>query len=76
MHGTLTLHGESKAVNLDVRISKIGENGYSEPPVGFSATAIIKRSDFGITYYLPLLPDEIRLEIGTQANIAKAPAGK
>jgi len=30
---------------------------------GFSATATIKRSDFGMTYGLPVIPDNIKLEI-------------
>jgi polyisoprenoid-binding protein YceI len=76
VHGTLTLHGVSKAVDLDVRINKIGENYSKVPTAGFSASATIKRSDFGITYFLPVLPDEIRLEIETEANSASAPTSK
>jgi polyisoprenoid-binding protein YceI len=76
VHGTLTLHGVSKAVDLDVRINKLGENYNKVPTAGFSATATIKRSDFGITYFLPVLPDEIRLEIETEANSASAPTSK
>jgi polyisoprenoid-binding protein YceI len=73
VHGTLTMHGVSKPVDLDVRINKFGENGHKEPTAGFSATTTIKRSDFGITYYVPILPDEIRLEIETEAIIPSAP---
>ena len=73
VHGTLTMHGVSKPEDLDVRINKVGENGHKEPTAGFSATTTIKRSDFGITYYVPILPDEIRLEIETEAIIPSAP---
>jgi polyisoprenoid-binding protein YceI len=76
VHGTLTLHGVSKAVDLDVRINKLGENYNKVPTAGFSATTTIKRSDFGITFFLPMLPDEIRLEIETEANSASAPTNK
>jgi polyisoprenoid-binding protein YceI len=67
------MHGVSKPEDLDVRINKVGENGHKEPTAGFSATTTIKRSDFGITYYVPILPDEIRLEIETEAIIPSAP---
>lgn len=63
----------SKAVDLEVRINKLGENYNKVPTAGFSATATIKRSDFGITFFLPILPDEIRLEIEAEANHASAP---
>ena len=31
--------------------------------VGFEATGVIKRSDFGVTKYLPLVGDDVRLTI-------------
>jgi polyisoprenoid-binding protein YceI len=37
--------------------------------VGFSATAQIKRSDFGITYGIPNVPDEVDLEIQAEAQV-------
>lgn len=73
VHGTLTMHGVSKPEDLNVRINKVGVNAYKEPTAGFSATATIKRSDFGMTFYVPILPDEIRLEIETEAIIPSAP---
>ena len=73
VHGTLTLHGIAKAVDLDVRLNKLGDNYMKVPTAGFSATTTIKRSDFGITFFLPVLPDEVRLEIEAEANIASAP---
>jgi len=69
VHGTLTLHGVSKPVDLNVRLNKIGENIMKQPTVGFSAAAVIKRSDFGITTYLPALGDEVRLDIESEANL-------
>jgi len=35
---------------------------------GFSATATLKRSDFGINAYLPGLGDEVKLTIEVEAN--------
>ena len=69
VHGTLTLHGVSKPVDLNVRLNKIGANFMNKPTVGFSAAATIKRSDFGITTYLPALGDDVRLDIESEANL-------
>ncbi len=70
VEGTLTLHGVTKPVTLDVVLNKIGVNMFKKKTAGFSATTTIKRSDFGMTTYLPGLGDEIRLEIESEANIA------
>jgi polyisoprenoid-binding protein YceI len=37
---------------------------------GFSATASIKRSDFGIANYVPAVSDEINLNIEVEAQLA------
>ena len=47
--GTLTLHGVSKPVVLAVRLNKLGENFFHVQTAGFSASATLKRSDFGMT---------------------------
>jgi len=36
---------------------------------GFDATATIKRSDFGISNYVPNVSDEIELSISTEAMV-------
>jgi len=72
VHGTLTLHGVSKPVDLTVKLNKIGENMMKKPTAGFTATATIKRSDFGMTTYLPALGDEIKLDIESEANMEPA----
>jgi len=69
VHGTLTLHGVSKPVALTVKLNQMGPNMMKKPTAGFSATATIKRSDFGMTAYLPALGDEINLDIESEANM-------
>jgi len=69
VHGTLTLHGVSKPVDLKVQLNKLGENMMKKQTAGFTATATIKRSDFGMTTYLPALGDEVRLDIESEANL-------
>lgn len=68
--GDLTLLGVTKPVTLDVKLNKIGENPISKlKTAGFSATGVVKRSDFGITYALPGVSDDVRIAIEAEANI-------
>jgi len=62
--GNLTLHGVTKPVVLHVRFIGAGVNPIDKAyTVGFEATGTIKRSDFGVTTYLPALGDEVQLNI-------------
>lgn len=72
VHGLLSLHGVTHAVDLNVKLNKLGENMFKKPTVGFSATGVIKRSDFGITTYLPGLGDEVRLDIESEATLTSS----
>jgi polyisoprenoid-binding protein YceI len=63
--GNLTLHGVTKPVTLDVRFVGAGDMvmGPPVPNIGFAATTTIKRSDFGISYGIPLVSDDVLLTI-------------
>ncbi len=62
--GTLTLHGVAKPVVLDATLVGAGINPVSKKAtVGFAATTHIKRSDFGITTYVPAVGDDVELRI-------------
>lgn len=66
--GTLTLHGVSKPVILDVTFNKAGKNPITnKDTVGFSASTNIKRSDFGIKTLIPEIGDEVKIDIGAEA---------
>lgn len=67
--GDLTLHGVTKPIVLDVKLNKIGTNMMGKKTAGFSATATLKRSDFGIVTYLPNLGDTVGLSIESEANL-------
>lgn len=68
--GNLTLLGVTRPVTLDVNVNKIGEHPMSGKPwVGFNATATIKRSDFGMSYAVPAVGDEIRISIGLEGAL-------
>ncbi len=62
--GDLTLHGVTKPVTLTARLIGSGVNPIDQATtVGFQATGMIKRGDFGISQYLPVLGDEVQLKI-------------
>jgi polyisoprenoid-binding protein YceI len=66
--GDLALHGVTKPVTLDATINKVGTNPRSQlPTVGFEATAILKRSDFGLGRFVPQVSDEIRIALTIEA---------
>jgi polyisoprenoid-binding protein YceI len=70
--GDLTLHGVTKPVTLDVTF-----NGAGSPPmtqiyvVGFDAVGTLKRSDFGIKNFVPLVGDDVTLRIGCEFDRAQ-----
>ena len=56
LHGTLTLHGVSRPLDIPFRLNRVGRTLYGLHTVaGFSATASLDRTDFGITAF----PDSI-----------------
>lgn len=62
--GDLTIKGITKEVTLDASFTGAGANPMSKKEtVGFSADAIIKRSEFGLGKYVPLVGDAIELKI-------------
>ena len=62
--GDLTLHGVTKPVTLTVRFQGAGTNPLDKKyTVGFEATGEIRRSDFGIKTYVPLIGDQVQLMI-------------
>jgi polyisoprenoid-binding protein YceI len=71
--GELNLHGVTKPLTLEVTVLKVGTNPRTNlPTVGFSATATLMRSDFGLGRFVPQVADEIQLQITTQGADAKA----
>lgn len=62
--GDLTMHGVTKPVTLRAKLFGAATNPMNEKPsLGFMATTTIKRSDFGLTTYLPALGDEVKLAL-------------
>ncbi len=62
--GDLTLHGVTRPVTLQVRFNGSGTNPMDKAyTAGFEAVGKIKRSDFGVAKYVPLVGDEVTLII-------------
>lgn len=62
--GDLTMHGVTKPVVLQATFFGAGANPQSKKPtVGFSAKTQLKRSDFGLGFAVPVVSDEVDLEI-------------
>ena len=63
--GELTLRGVPRPLCLDVVLNKVAR--YPLPPfrrtIGFSATAMLKRSEYGMTNWESLVGDDIELRI-------------
>lgn len=67
--GDLTLKGATKPITLNATLNQAGPHPFTKKPaVGFSATATIKRSDFGISEYVPAISDEVTLRIEIEAS--------
>jgi polyisoprenoid-binding protein YceI len=62
--GDLTFHGVTKPVVLKTSFNASGVNPLDKgTTVGFNATTSIKRSDFGVKTYVPLIGDDVTLRI-------------
>jgi polyisoprenoid-binding protein YceI len=74
--GDLTVHGVTKPVTLNAKVNRIGifeiPGVIKAQAAGFDATTVIKRSDFGVTRYVPSVSDEIPVRITLDAKQAQA----
>jgi polyisoprenoid-binding protein YceI len=62
--GDVSLHGVTKPVTLDVTFNGAGTNPLDKQyTVGFEVSGAIKRSDFGVNAYIPLIGDDVKITI-------------
>ena len=62
--GDFTLHGVTRPLVLHAVFNGAGQNAMSKAyTVGFEGTGAMRRSDFGVTKYVPLVGDEVRITI-------------
>jgi len=60
--GQLTLHGQTHPLTLEASFVGAGVM-MGKRTIGFTATGTLKRSDYGITAVLPLVADEVKINI-------------
>jgi polyisoprenoid-binding protein YceI len=66
INGNLTLNGVTKPVTINAEFTGAGNSIMGDKPtVGFEGTAKIKRSDFGLSTFVPMVSDEVELQITT-----------
>ncbi|MGO2957771.1 MAG: YceI family protein [Acetobacter sp.] len=62
--GTFTLHGITKPLTLHATYVGSGVNPMDKAyTVGFQATGVIKRSDYGVNKYVPVVGDDVTLTL-------------
>lgn len=65
--GDLELHGVKKSITVDVEITGRGQGQKGESLIGFESTFTIKRSEFGMTFMVGPVSDDIRLTVSIEA---------
>lgn len=64
IEGDVTMHGVTRPLTLDATFGGSGVNPMSKAfTIGFSATGTLKRSEFGVSKYVPFVSDEVRIKI-------------
>ncbi len=66
--GDFTLLGVSKPLTVSVNNFVCGDNPFTKKPMcGANIGGTIKRSDFGMTKYVPAISDEIKIHVPVEA---------
>jgi polyisoprenoid-binding protein YceI len=65
--GDLSVHGVTKSVVLDATINKIIGDANNKLAAGFDADVMLRRSDFGVSRYVPMTSDELSVHITLEA---------
>ena len=62
--GNLTFNGVTKPVTLNAKFTGAGNHPFNKKAsIGFQASTVINRSDWGMKYGIPLVTDAVRLKI-------------
>jgi polyisoprenoid-binding protein YceI len=71
--GNLTIHGVTKPVVLDVTFNGAGPNSFTKvPTIGFKAVGLVKRSDFGLGKFVPIVSDETTITISAAFELKQS----
>ncbi len=76
--GELTIKGVTKPVELDVEFLGAGEDPWGGQRLGFEATAVINRKDWGVAFNIPLdggkvlIGDKVSIHLAVEAVLDQA----
>ena len=65
--GDLELHGVKKSITVDAKITGRAKGKDGESLIGFESTFTIKRSEFGMTYGMGSVSDDIQITVSVEA---------
>ncbi len=67
VQGKLTIRGITRPATLEVVLNKIGDHPIRKvKAAGFDARAVIRRSEFGMGAYVPMVSDEVGIFVSTE----------
>lgn len=70
--GDLTMKGITKSLTLDATVNNAGPHPFSKKPtIGISASATLNRSDWDLGRAVPVVGDEVTLDIQTELQLAE-----
>jgi polyisoprenoid-binding protein YceI len=67
--GALTVRGVTKSVTLLAKINQVEQEPGELPRTGFDADGVLRRSEFGLSRYVPMVGDEIAIHITLEAHV-------
>lgn len=65
--GELTMHGKTREVTLDGVVVGEGKDPWGGYRKGFSGSTVVKRSDWGVSHFLPGVSDEVEISLNIEA---------
>jgi polyisoprenoid-binding protein YceI len=66
--GALSVNGITRPVTLLAKINSVRDVPGEPPQMGFDADGVLRRSDFGLSRYVPMVSDEIAIHITLEAR--------
>ena len=74
LEGDLTIKGVTHPITLTITHFKAGKNMRKQDQIGADATATIKRSDYGLGKFAPMVDDDVTLTVDFEAAAGPPPA--
>ncbi len=75
VHGDLTILGQTNPISLDVMQNQLGTDRGGADKVGFSATANLDRTDYGMNFGVPVIGADVSINIQIEATHGGGAAG-